>query len=163
MMAKFGKTSMSRLETCHPDLQRVMLQAIQDHDFTIVWGYRNEAQQTAIAPAFTTKPWPESNHNVMRGMDNILVRVTDPAKCYLYEPFSLAVDVAPWYKNVPHIRWNLKEDFILLAGHILGVARTMNVAIRWGGDWNRNNSVADESFLDLGHFELLSSAGIQTV
>ncbi len=28
-------------------------------------------------------------------------------------------------------------------------------SIRWGGDWNMNTMIKDESFRDTGHFELV--------
>jgi hypothetical protein len=40
------------------------------------------------------------------------------------------------------------------AGKLLD-AGVMTKAIRWGGDWNQNTLVNDETFLDLVHFEVI--------
>ncbi len=40
----------------------------------------------------------------------------------------------------------------------MGIARSLGVALRWGGDWNSNWIVRDERFQDLGHMELVLPA-----
>ena len=78
MSYKFGRASRERLKTCHPDLQKLMNEVIQDTpvDFTIVTGYRNEEEQTKAYNAGLSKArFMESPHN--------------------YSP-SLAVDVMPY-------------------------------------------------------------------
>lgn len=61
-----------------------------------------------------------------------------------------AVDLHP----VP-LNWQDTEMFCVLAGVIRGVADRLGLTIRWGGDWNRNDSTADEKKRDYGHFELV--------
>ena len=130
-MPYFGRVSLSRLEDLHKDLQRVLRGAIQHFDFTIIWGYRDEdAQNAAYKAGKSKKKWPHSKHNQLP---------------------SMAVDIAPW----PLVYDAHPIDFGVLAGVILYCAWERHVEIRWGGDWNKNLTVNDETFKDLGHFELL--------
>lgn len=100
-------------------------------DFTILTGHRNKVDQDeAFATGRSQLRFPQSKHN---------------------KAPSWAVDIAPW-----PIDWNDRERFILLAGLVLGIGRMMGVNLRWGGDWNMNWSIKDESFFDLPHFELVA-------
>jgi hypothetical protein len=49
-----------------------------------------------------------------------------------------AKDLARWY---------------YFGGYVCGVAEELGIPIRWGGDWNGNRQVDDQSFDDLPHFE----------
>ncbi len=109
-----------------------MNEAIKFIDFTIIYGIRNEADQTAAfeaRPQRSKVPWPNSTHN------------TDPSE---------GIDVAPF-----PIAWDDRERFTLLAGVILMCAFMMGITLRWGGDWDRDTEVKDNRFDDLGHFELV--------
>ena len=130
-MPKFSERSRQRLATCHPDLQRVLNQAIEfGPDFTVICGHRTEEEQTrAVAEGRSHAPWPQSKHNG--------------------KP-SEAVDIAPY-----PIDWDDWDRFRVLAGYILGTADTVGVPLRWGGDWDRDYTEADERFRDLPHFELV--------
>ena len=63
---------------------------------------------------------------------------------------SQAADVAPY-----PIDWNDKERFILFGGYVLGIAAQLEIAIRWGGDWNGDKYTKDTAFFDAPHFELV--------
>ena len=130
-MPEFSETSEQRLATCHPDLQQVLRAAIGGGpDFTVLCGHRcQEDQDRAVREGRSQVRWPHSKHN------------QDPA---------LAVDIAPW-----PVDWDDANRFRLLAGYVLGVADTLGVELRWGGDWDRDYSEADEGFRDLPHFELV--------
>lgn len=130
-MPAFGKTSRARLVACHPDLRRVLEKAIErGPDFAVLCGHRDkEAQERAVAEGLSQTPWPTSRHNALP---------------------SLAVDIAPY-----PIDWEDWNRFRVLAGYVLGVADALGVRLRWGGDWDRDYSEADERFRDLPHFELM--------
>lgn len=133
-MPYFGQTSMERLKTCHPNLQRILLEAIKYTDFTIVCGHRGKAEQEkAYREKRTQLDWPHSRHNSMP---------------------SYAVDIAPWHTTAPHIDWSDSEGFIYLAGIVKGVAFMLGYDLRWGGDWDDDHDQRDEKFRDLPHFEL---------
>lgn len=134
-MPKFGKHSEARLLTCHPDLQRVLREAIIDGpDFTVLCGHRGQADQdAAVAAGLSKTPFPTSKHNA--------------------QP-SLAVDIAPY-----PIDWNDHARFRALADHVMAAAARLGVRLRWGGDWDgdgktRQDGDPDERFVDLPHFEL---------
>ena len=56
---------------------------------------------------------------------------------------------------VPYpVDWADRERFHLFAGFVLGIARGMDINLRWGGDWNQNFEVDDNMFDDFPHFEL---------
>jgi len=109
-MPRFSRSSEARLSTCHPDLQRVLREAIKVYDFTVLCGHRNEAEQNEAYECGASKlPWPKSRHN------------TNP---------SMAVDVAPY-----PIDWCDREEFHYLAGLLEGVASQLGVRLQWGGRW----------------------------
>jgi len=142
---RFGNTSRERLATCHPLLRQVLEAAIAttDMDFTVLEGYRNEADQNeAFRRGRSQLRYPKSKHNH-----------TDDGPC------SLAVDIAPFWTRKPHIRWNRPEEFRWLAGYVMGVAVPIlagsGYAIRWGGDWDRDGDHHDSKFQDLPHLELV--------
>jgi hypothetical protein len=136
-MSSFGTRSLSRLGTCHQELQEVCFEVIPVLDFTIVWGRRGEvAQNSAFANGYSNVPWPESAHNALEPL------------------LSDAVDVAPWHTKRPHIRWNAEREFVLLAGHILQAAAALGIELTWGGDWDSDRDLYDRNLpFDLGHFE----------
>ena len=124
-----SKTSEARLASCHPDIQKVIREAIKYTDFTILCGYRGqEEQDQAFHDGRSKLQWPDSKHNKV------------PAE---------AVDIAPY-----PIDWKDRERFILMAGFVMGIARQMGVKLRYGADWNRNWTIKDETFQDLPHLEI---------
>ena len=58
-------------------------------------------------------------------------------------------DVAPY-----QIDWQDKDRFYYFAGIVKGVALKLNIPIRWGGDWDSDTQVKDQTFFDLPHFEI---------
>lgn len=128
-MANFGRASKKRLDTCHPDLQKVFNEVIKLVDCSVLCGHRNkEDQNEAVRQGHSKVSWPRGKHN------------TDPSE---------AVDVAPY-----PIDWQDRERFYFFAGVVLAVSKQLGVNIRWGGDWNSNNNFKDQTFFDLPHFEL---------
>tara|TARA_Y100000004_G_scaffold30030_2_gene31216 strand:- start:15511 stop:15903 length:393 start_codon:yes stop_codon:yes gene_type:complete len=128
-MAKFGKTSKEKLATCHEDLQKVFNEVIKHVDCSVIEGYRNEERQNRLFSEKKTKVrYPNGRHN------------SNPSR---------AVDVVPY-----PIDWNDRERFHLFAGFVLGIAKSMGIVLRWGGDWNMNFEVDDNNFDDFPHFEL---------
>lgn len=135
-MPYFSLISLRRLKTCHPHLQYVLMAAIERFDFTVLCGHRTEQEQNE---AFNNKKskvqYPNSKHNVFP---------------------SLAVDIAPYFADLPHIRWNRKNEFILLAGICIGIADEKRIKLRWGGNWDQDNEIiTDQTFIDLPHLELI--------
>lgn len=134
-MPKFSNRSKANLATCHSDLQRLFNEVIKFYDCTILCGYRNkEDQNKAYHEGRSTLRYPHSKHNSMP---------------------SLAVDVAPYFKDKPHIRWDDSESFYHFIGYVEAVADQLGINIRSGGDWDEDHDFHDQTFFDLVHFELM--------
>ncbi len=128
-MNKFSKTSATRLASCHPNLQKVFTAALEVCDCSILCGHRTKEEQNALPSINTQVRYPNSKHNSL------------PSK---------AVDVTPYPYDEDD-----RERFSYFAGIVIGVGASMGVAIRWGGDWDKDNELKDNGFDDLMHFELI--------
>ena len=129
-MPSFSDKSLSKLATCDPRLQRVFHEVVRNFDCTILEGHRNrERQNQMVAEGKSQVRWPDGKHNTVP---------------------SMAVDVTPY-----PIVWDDRERQTLFAGYVLATAKAMGVNLRWGGDWDRDTEVRDNSFDDLVHFELV--------
>ena len=130
-MFKFGKKSRERLATCDERLQRVFNEVINYVDCSVLEGHRGEERQEKLFKDGKTKVhYPNGRHNASP---------------------SRAVDVVPY-----PVDWDDRERFHLFAGVVLGIAYSMDIALRWGGDWNQNFEVDDNQFDDFPHFELIN-------
>jgi len=128
-MRKFSQLSIERLNTCHPDLIRLFNEVIKVVDCTIVCGHRGEKEQNeAFRTGKSKLKFPNSKHN------------SSP---------SMAVDVVPW-----PVDWTDYKRFYHFAGIVYGVAHSLGIRIRWGGDWDGDFNLKEEKFLDLPHYEL---------
>lgn len=136
-MPTFGRTSRERLETCHVDLQRVLHEVIKHYDCSVLCGHRTrQEQELKFSMQLSKVEWPNSKHNAVP---------------------SLAVDVVPWYVDSPHIRWSEREDFTLLAGHILGIGAHLGVELLWGGNWARDFILGQNDFDDMPHYQVVQA------
>ena len=128
-MAKFGKTSKKRLGTCEKDLQRLFEEVVKHFDCSVLEGHRGQEKQDKYFNEGKSKvKYPKGRHNASP---------------------SMAVDVVPY-----PIDWHDRERFHLFAGFVIGIAQSMGIKLRWGGDWNMNFEVDDNKFDDFPHFEL---------
>jgi peptidoglycan LD-endopeptidase CwlK len=129
-MTPLSPTSIDRLASCDPRLQTLFHQVAAVIPCVILEGHRAQAAQDAAFAAGRSKvKWPHGNHN---------------------QSPSRAVDAAP----LP-IDWKDRERFCLFAGIVLGIAAHTGLALRWGGDWDRDFQCSDNQFDDLVHFELM--------
>jgi len=134
-MYRYGKYSRARLITCHPDLQKLFWEVIKEIDTTIVCGHRDEeAQNDAYEEKKSKLRFPESKHN--------------------YYP-SMAVDAAPYCSKIKGIPWNDIEAFKSFAKIVFKKADELNLKVRWGGDWDGDKDLSDQTFNDYPHFELM--------
>lgn len=109
-MNKFSSHSKKQLATCDNRLQEIMNRAIVEADFSILCGFRPEADQNyAFDNGFSKLKWPKSDHN--------------------FYP-SRAVDAAPY-----PINWNDAVRFVQLSHIIKRIAEELFIEIVWGGDW----------------------------
>ncbi|MET4696106.1 M15 family metallopeptidase [Endozoicomonas lisbonensis] len=132
-MPAFSQRSKARLDTCHPDLQRLMNKVVERYDISIICGHRGrEEQEEAFRTGKSKARFGQSKHNSLP---------------------SRAVDVVPWPFNSSD--WDDCDYFSHMAGYIMAVADELGIKVRWGGDWNGNRRTSDETFVDMPHFELV--------
>ncbi|HJY22912.1 MAG TPA: hypothetical protein VJ279_08515 [Hanamia sp.] len=134
-MPQFSTESKKQLASCHPELQMLFNEVIKYYDCKVLEGYRNQADQEKAFAAGTTKlHYPNGKHNKIP---------------------SMAVDVAPY-----PVSWNDTKRFYWFAGFVMGLAAQlknegkMQFAVRFGGDWDNDKDINDQTFNDLVHFEL---------
>lgn len=142
-MHSFGLASNEKLNTCHPDMQRIMRTAIAwcPVDFGIAEGYRNITLQQLYYAQGKSK------------IDGIKVKGK-----HNYSP-SMAADIYLWING--KASWNA-ETMSYVAGFIEAVALmlwmkgTVKHIVRWGGNWDGDGEIlTDQKFDDRPHFELI--------
>ena len=137
-MPAFGSKSRALLDTVDPRLVEILEKVVKHRDITIISGFRGKAEQDDLVRRGLSKTrWPYSKHN-----RNAAGEAARPA---------IAVDIAPY-----PINWKDTNDFVYVAGMVMQAADELGYKVRYGGDWNMNgNVIDDQTFQDLGHFELV--------
>ena len=124
-MPRFGKRSKERLKGVDRRLVSVLNELIKIMDVTVIEGLRSAERQEELLAKGATKV-KYSKH--MEGK---------------------AVDLAPY-----PIDWEDRDRFHYMGGMIRGIAKQLNVPVRWGGDWDSDGETKDNSFDDLVHVEI---------
>ena len=124
-MPKFGKRSRERLKGVKPELVNVLNELTFLFPLAIIEGLRTEARQLELLAQGKSKT-KYSKH--LEGK---------------------AVDLAPY-----PIDWEDRERFHYMGGMVRGIGQQMGVNIRWGGDWDSDGEIKDNSFDDLVHVEI---------
>ena len=126
-MYKFGKRSRDRLKGVDVRLINILNELIKIMDVTVIEGLRSADRQKELLAKGATKV-KYSKH--MEGK---------------------AVDIAPY-----PVDWKDRDRFHYMGGMIRGIAKQLNVPVRWGGDWDSDGEVKDNGFDDLVHIEIKS-------
>mgnify|MGYP005989932243 FL=1 len=124
-MPKFGKRSKERLRGVDTRLVNVLNELIKIMDVTIIEGLRSKQRQEILLKEGKTKT-KFSKH--IEGK---------------------AVDLAPY-----PIDWEDRDRFHYMGGMIRGIAKQLNIPVRWGGDWDSDGETKDNKFDDLVHVEI---------
>ena len=124
-MPKFGKRSKERLRGIDTRLVNVLNELVKIMDVTIIEGLRSEQRQEKLLKEGSTKT-KFSKHITGK-----------------------AVDLAPY-----PIDWKDRDRFHYMGGMIRGIAKQLNVPVRWGGDWDSDGETKDNRFDDLVHVEI---------
>jgi len=124
-MPRFGKRSKERLKGVDAKLVNVANELIKLMDVTIIEGLRSQERQ---------------NELVAQGKSKTKFGKHVAGK---------ALDLAPY-----PIDWNDRERFHYMGGLIRGIGHSLGVDVRWGGDWDSDGEIADNSFDDLVHVEI---------
>ena len=137
-MPKLGRRSMKRLKGVDPRLISVLQKVVKYYDITIIEGLRSQERQNELLAQGKSKT-KFSKHCIGKAVD---------------------LGMYP-------INWENRDDWHMLGGFILGIAASMGVNIRWGGDWSspsldkdvmagkEKRTTSDNSFDDLCHFEII--------
>jgi len=125
-MPKFSKQSLNRLQSCDERLFKLFNEVVKHFDCTILEGRRTVERQSMLVKQGKSKTM---NSKHLTGK---------------------AVDVAPY-----PINWEDRERFTYFAGFVMGIASQQGLKLRWGGDWDKDTDLADNSFDDLPHFEIV--------
>lgn len=141
-MNTFSTTSETRLQTCHPDLQKVLRESlkISDIDFGIAEGHRSvELQQQYF----------KEGKSEIDGINKLGKHNMTP---------SMAADIYPWVNGKTNYN---NETLSYLAGLIHAVATMLynqgaiTHKIRWGGNWDMDGEIlTDQTLKDRPHVEL---------
>lgn len=137
MSFKYGRQSLEKLSTCHPDLQKILMKAIENYDITIIEGVRTIERQEELVRTGMSKT-----------MDSKHLKQDDG--------WSHAVDCALY-----PIDWNDRERFVFLQGYLKGLADLMykngeiSHKLRLGVDWDGDGNIKEHSFFDGPHIELI--------
>ena len=133
-MPFFGRRSKDLLKDLDPRLVRVLTDAIKHVDFTILETHRSKERQNRLYRERKTKlRYPYSKHNAYP---------------------SLAVDIAVWYPQSPHVHWDDLASFHRLMGVVGYCGWKRGIELRFGIDWNRNWDHRDNVFNDGPHVEI---------
>lgn len=129
-MPRFGKRSRANLSTCDDRLQKLFNEVIKHVDCSVTEGHRSKERQNELQEQGKSKVrYPKGRHN------------SSPSR---------AADVTPY-----PVDYNDRERQTLFAGFVLGIAQSMGLNIKWGGDWDRDFKVMDNRFDDFPHFEVM--------
>jgi len=137
MSYSYSNASQAKLNTCHPDIQKVLHKAIKNYDITIIEGVRTTERQEELVRTGMSKTM-KSKH--LKQDDG----------------YSHAVDCALW-----PIDWNDRERFVFLQGYLKGLADAMYESgeithrIRLGVDWDGDGNIKEHSFFDGPHIEMV--------
>ena len=137
----FSTKSLDRLHGVHPALVDLCFAILQVHDITVVYGKRSIAEQLILF-----------NKGLSKTMVSKHLQQEDG--------FAHAVDLCPY-----PIDWEDTKRFYYLAGMMLALAPRYlpaNYTLRWGGDWDSDNDLDDQTFMDLVHFELIETTNDRT-
>jgi len=140
-MNKFSQRSLDTLKGVHPDLVKLMTEAIKESpvDFTIVQGVRTtQYQQSLYAQGRTAKG------KIVTNADGVKKKSNHQAKS---DGYGHAVDLFPFYDG--KVQLSDKEvipKLKLISVHIKAVAKCLGIGVTWGGDF--------KSLFDPAHFEL---------
>lgn len=134
MKHPYSITSKHNRDTCVPELIKVANHVAEYWDTIIPEGYRGEEKQNEYYTKGTSRiKWPHGKHN------------SYPSK---------AIHLAPYNSNLG-IDWKDTELFYKYGFFVMGLASSLGIKLRWGGDWDMDGITTDQTFNDLIHFEFV--------
>jgi peptidoglycan L-alanyl-D-glutamate endopeptidase CwlK len=153
-MANYGKQSLKALSTCHPDLVTLFKEVVRVFDNSVIYGNRSITEQFELykkGRELINKQWVITDKNKVVTYKDGKTNLSN----HNYTP-SHAVDAIPY-----PLDWSDDKRMCYFAGYVMATAIRLKLEgkithdIRWGGDWNQNTEIKDESFRDYCHFEII--------
>lgn len=137
-MYSFSQRSKNNLLFIHPDLVKVMNEAIKNSpvDFIITDGIRSTEEQRKLYNQGRSIPG-----KIVTNADGVNNKSNHQVKS---DGYGYAVDLYPFYNGSAQL--NDAKSLKVIADHIKSVAKELGVNVQWGGDWK---------FKDYPHFELV--------
>lgn len=145
MKYKFGKRSLDNLSTIEDDLKTILKELIKVYDFSIIEGHRSTETQ---------KKYYREGKSTLDG-------VTRKSKHQSYP--SRAVDLMPYKKGTNAFSGNELDNrrFYMMMGMLKVIAIRLKEegkithSVRFGLDWDSDETFRDQTFHDLPHVELV--------
>ena len=142
----FGKKSQKNLDSCHPDIQKILNRLIQYYDFSVIEGYRSQERQQELF---------SQGKSTLDGVET-------KSKHQVYP--SMAVDIIPYKKD--HNPWEDSQDnlkrYYFMMGMVKSLALEMYIngevehSVRFGLDWQMDDVYNTKfEFTDCPHMELI--------
>ena len=136
----FSNTSLTRLQTCHPDIQKVIHRAMEitTMDFMVLEGERTKEQAYVNWGKGRTVRQLAAKGVPAKYAQPKLAKVTwlsDPLNSKHIKQkdgYAHAIDLCPY-----PISWEDIPAFQKLGKIIKQAAKDVNVKIEWGGDWSK--------------------------
>ena len=144
-MYSFSNKSLAKLRTCHPDIQEILKELIAMYDFSVLEGHRStETQQKYFS----------EGKSKLDGISKKSKHQSMP---------SMAVDIMPYKKDSNAFSGEELDSrrFYMMMGMIKAITRRLLIQgkithnVRFGLDWDSDDTFKDQSFHDLPHFELV--------
>ena len=135
-MRRWGSKSLRVYKTLDPRLRLWCDRMLSDvADISLLYGYRDrEEQNTMFENGVSELRFPDSKHN--------------------HKP-SLAVDMQPYPRPLHDNK--LWGALGYLAGRGEEIANDLGIILMWGGDWDRDGDLTDQTFNDLMHYEIVGN------
>lgn len=135
-MPVFSAESKKNLSSCNIDLQILFNEVIKHFDCKVTEGHREQpAQDKAFAEGKSKLKYPYGNHNAI------------PSNAVDVYPFPIQI------KNTNRFYWF--GGFVMGIAEMLYLQGKINHKVRYGGDWDGDKDINDQTFNDLVHFEII--------
>lgn len=144
-MYSFGSKSMERLDTCHEDIKAIMNEVIKVYDVSVLEGHRTQETQMQY--------YADGKSN----LDGVTIKSK-------HQSFpSMAIDIMPYKKGTNAFSGKESDNrrFYLMMGIVKAVATKLKEEgkishnVRFGLDWDGDDTYSDQNFHDIPHFELV--------
>ena len=132
-MHTFSIQSEKKLARVHPYLEDIAREMLKYIDISVVYGDRTIEEQARLVKTGFSKTM-----NSMHLIQN--------------DGYAHAIDICPY-----PIDWNNKKRFYWMAGMMEVIAKDLLPVgwyLRWGGNWDGDEDLDDQTFMDLAHFEI---------